>query len=198
MMNENTQKIKLLKLGSSQESPLTTEMICRRLEAFEIKCDCRTVTRDINTLKKFDYDIGVKQIGHEKGYYKNEVDFSTAQLKIIIDAIQAASFILADKLQELVEMIAALGDSRKEHILTTSLVCFNKSKYNNAKNYANVTTLEEALVGKMKASFVYFDKNENNESVYHKRKERYVVEPMALIYNEDNYYLMCFSATMTG
>lgn len=200
MTNENTQKIKLLKLmemlktDSSQEHPLTTETICRRLAAFDIKCDRRTVTRDINTLKKFGYDIEVKQVGHEKGYYTNEVNFSTAQLKIIIDAVQAASFIPADKSQELVEMIATLGDSRKEHILTTSLVCFNKSKHNNAEFYANVTVLEEALAGKKKASFVYFDKNENNERVYCKEKERYVVEPMALIYNEDNYYLMCFSA----
>ena len=204
MTNENTQKIKLLKLmemlkaDSSQEHPLTTEMICMRLAVFDIKCDRRTVTRDINTLKKFGYDIGVKQVGHEKGYYTNEVDFSTAQLKVIIDAIRAASFIPADKSQELIEMIAALGDGRKENILTTSLVCFNKSKHNNAEIYANVTTLEEALASKKKASFVYFDKNENNERVYRKGKKRYVVEPMALIYNEDNFYLMCFSAKYNG
>lgn len=57
MINENTQKIKLLKLmemlkaDPSPEHPLTTEMICNNLAAFDISCDCRTVTRDINTLK---------------------------------------------------------------------------------------------------------------------------------------------------
>lgn len=62
-------------------------MICNNLAAFDISCDRRTVTRDINILNKFGYDIGVKQIGHEKGYYTKEVDFSTTQFKIIIDAI---------------------------------------------------------------------------------------------------------------
>lgn len=204
MTNENTQKIKLLKLmemlkeDSSPEHPLTTEIICKNLAAFDISCDRRTVTRDINTLNKFGYDIGVKQVGHEKGYYSNEVDFSTAQLKIIIDAIQAANFIPIDKTQELVERVAALGNSRKKYILTTNVVCFNKSKHDNSEIYTNVTVLEEALSQKKKASFVYFDKNENNERVYRKDKDRYIVEPMALIFNEDNYYLMCFSTKYDG
>ena len=67
------------------------------------------------------------------------MDFSTAQLKIIIDAIQAASFITMDKTQELVERVAALGNSRKKYILTTNVVCFNKSKHDNSEIYANVT-----------------------------------------------------------
>ena len=58
--------------------------------------------------------------------------------------------------------------------------------------------LEKALSKKKKASFVYFDKNENNERVYRKDKDRYVVEPMTLIFNEDNYYLMCFSTKYDG
>ena len=54
-MNENTQKIKLLKLmemlneDSSPEHTLTTEIICKNLVAFDISCDRKTVTRDINT-----------------------------------------------------------------------------------------------------------------------------------------------------
>ena len=36
--------------------------------------------------------------------------------------------------------------------------------------------------------------NENREKVYRREKRRYIVDPVALVYNEDNYYLMCFSA----
>ena len=105
MTNENTKKIKLLKLmevlkeESSPEHPLTSEIICKNLAAFDISCDRRTVTRDIDTLNKFGFDIKVKQVGHERGYNTNEVDFSTAQLKVIIDAIQEANFIPMGKLR---------------------------------------------------------------------------------------------------
>lgn len=61
-----------------------------------------------------------------------------------------------------------------------------------------MTVLEEALSKKLKASFVYFDKNEYNERVCRKERQRYIVEPMALVYSEDNYYLMCFSSKYDG
>lgn len=103
-----------------------------------------------------------------------------------------------DKTKELVKMVVALGNSRKEHILFMSVVCFNKSKHSNEEIYFNVSKLEEALFRKLEASFLYFDRDENNERIYRKDKKRYVVEPMALIFNEDNYYLICFSATYDG
>lgn len=45
---------------------------------------------------------------------------------------------------------------------------------------------------------MYFGRDENNGRVYRKDKSRYVLEPMALIFNEDNYYLMYFSAKYDG
>ena len=36
--------------------------------------------------------------------------------------------------------------------------------------------------------------DEKHQKVYRREKQRYVVDPVALVYNEDNYYLMCFSA----
>lgn len=53
--------------------------------------------------------------------------------------------------------------------------------------YYNVAFMEEAVRGHKKASFFYFDLNENSDTVYHKNKKRYIVEPMALIYNDDSY-----------
>ena len=36
--------------------------------------------------------------------------------------------------------------------------------------------------------------DEKHRKVYRREKQRYIVDPVALVYNEDNYYLMCFSA----
>lgn len=87
---------------------------------------------------------------------------------------------------------------QKEHILSISVVCFNKRKHSNEEIYANVGMLEDALSKRKKASFVYFDRDENGERIYREERKRYVVEPMALIFNEDNYYLMCFSSKYDG
>lgn len=214
--DEGSVKMKMLKLWellnneASAERPMTTANILKRLADFGIKCDRRTVSTDVETLRQYGYQVGVKQIGHEKGYYailpeegnapedKPNTNFTTAQLKIIIDAIQAANFIPLGKTERLTRKVAALGDINKQRILDTSVVCFNKRKHDNEEIYKNVTVLEDALSKKLKASFVYFDKNENNERVYRKERQRYIVEPMALVYNEDNYYLMCFSSKYDG
>ena len=40
--------------------------------------------------------------------------------------------------------------------------------------------------------------NENGEKVYRREHHHYVVEPIALVFNEDNYYLMVYSARHNG
>ena len=201
MAKPNWQRIKLLKImdllreESSPSHPIKTEKISSTLINQGINCDRKTVARDMAALRTYGYDIGVKQIGHEKGYYlpEKKKDFSIPEIKIIIDALQAANFITREKTDDLIKKVAELDMVQKDHILATSVVCFNKRKHSNEEIFSNVWALEEAISQKKKASFVYFDRNENGERVYRKEKQRYVVEPMALVFNEDNYYLMSFS-----
>ncbi len=204
MRKDNRQKIKLLMLmeilrqESDPEHPLKTAVLCKKLLKLGIKCDRRTLSLDIDVLRDFGFDIAAKMIGHEKGYYYNIRNFSVAELKILIDAIQAASFVTKEKTEDLVSRIAAMGGTRKRDILKSNIVCFNTRKHSNEKIYDNVEVLETALQAKKQASFLYFDKDEKGNVVYRKNKNRYVVEPMALIYNEDNYYLMCYSPKYKG
>ncbi len=200
MAQENYQKLKLLKLmellhmESDEQHPITTHTICHHLAKYGISCDRRTLSRDIVVLNASGYEIMNKMIGHEKAYYIEDRSFSVPELKILIDAVQAAKFITKNKSQELITKIARLGGSNQAEILKDNMVCFNTRKHCNESVYYNVGTLEEALRGNKQVSFYYFDLNENCEKVYRKEKQRYVVEPMALIYNEDYYYLMCYSA----
>ena len=116
----------------------------------------------------------------------------------MIDAIQAATFVPKDKTEDLVNRIAAMGGTRKVDIIKSNIVCFNTRKHSNEGIYDNVEVLEEALQAKKKASFYYFDKDEKGNRIYRKDKKRYEVDPMALIFHEDNYYLMCYSSKYDG
>ena len=61
-----------------------------------------------------------------------------------------------------------------------------------------VDGIEDAIIRKKKIAFNYFHLNEKAERVYVTTgtgdKKRYYVEPVALIFNEDNYYLMAYSS----
>jgi predicted DNA-binding transcriptional regulator YafY len=199
MPEDNCQKIKLLKImellrqESDEQHPIPTSEFCRRLIAMNISSERRTLAKDIAMLNKQGYEIMFTQRGREKAYYVEDRSFSVPELKILIDAVQAASFITKKKTDELIDKLADLGGSHRAEILKSNVVCFNTRKHSNESIFYNVGYLEEALQKKQKASFCYFDLDEKGERVYRKEKERYIVEPMALVFHEDNYYLMCYS-----
>lgn len=197
MTGNNCQKIKLLKLfellqqQTDEAHPLRTIEIIKKLNGFGITCDRRTLTRDIALLNEFGYEIMSCMIGHEKGYYVEDRSFSVPELRILIDAVQASSFITEKKSQDLILKLAALGGSHQAEIIRKNIVCFNTRKHSNEKIYYTIDILIKALDEKKQISFQYYQFNEIREKVY-KREERYVMDPIALVFLEDNYYLCCY------
>lgn len=200
MPSENIRKIKLLRVlellrqNTDENHPMSTTQITTELAAMGIPCDRRAVSRDITTLNEMGYEIMSVMVGHDKCYYIEDRSFSVPELKILIDAVHAASFITEKKSKELTDKIAALAGSHRGDVLKRNMVCFNTRKHSNEKIYYNVDCLEEAILKDKKVLFKYFDINEKGERVYRRDGHRYVVEPIALVFNEDNYYLTCYSA----
>jgi predicted DNA-binding transcriptional regulator YafY len=116
------------------------------------------------------------------------------ELKILIDAVQASAFITEKKTRELVEKLAELGGSHRAELLKGNMVCFNTRKHTNEQIFYNVDALETAIEQQKKVLFRYFTLNEKGEKVYRRDGHRYVVEPVALVFNEDNYYVMTYSS----
>lgn len=199
MAKKNWQKYKLLRLlellqqETDEEHPLTTNTICARLTELGLPCERRTLSKDIALLNSIGYEVMCQRVGKEYGYYITDRSFSVPELKILIDAVQAASFITEKKTAELVDKLAALGGSHKADILKSNMVCFNTRKHSNESIFYNVGYLEDAIEQQKKVRFHYFDLNESGEKVYRRDHDFYVVEPIALIYNEDNYYLRAYS-----
>lgn len=200
MINNNQQKIKLLKLmellrqETDELHPLSTKEICNRLSIMGISCERRTLAKDISLLNEQGYEVMWCRVGKEKGYYIADRSFSVPELKMLIDAVQAANFITEKKSAELIDKIAALGGSHQADILQSNLVCFNTRKHSNETVYYSVGYLEDAIQQQNKVLFRYFDLDEHGEKVYRREGHRYVVEPVALVFHEDNYYIVVYSA----
>ncbi len=200
MTVDNYRKVKLLKLlellrqHTDEQNPMTTAQICDAMGTMGIPCDRRIVTQDVASLNALDYEIMSVMIGHEKAYYVADRNFSIPELKILIDAVQASSFITEKKSEELIDKIAALAGSHRAEVLKRNMVCFNTRKHSNEKILYTIDTLEEAILTQRKVIFLYFDLDENGQRVYRRGGHHYVVEPVALVFNEDNYYLTCYSS----
>lgn len=200
MATESHRKIKLLKLlkllrqRTDEDHPLSTNQICAILGAMQIPCDRRTLSRDVATLNELGYEIMTTTVGHEKAYYVDDRSFSVPELKILIDAVQASSFITRKKSAELIEKLAALAGEHRAEVLKRNMVCFNTRKHSNEKILYTIDRLEEAISKQKKVIFLYFDLDEKGQRVYRREGHHYVVEPVALVFNEDNYYLTSYSS----
>ena len=202
-MAENMQKIKLLKLyeflrrETDENHPISRTELCKRLNEMGISSNVRTLSLDIEVLTENGFEI-MSFLDKERFYYIPEHELSIPEIKIIIDALQAASFVTEKKTAELVEKVAALGGSHSAELLKENMVCFNTRKHTNEAILYIVDSIEDAIVRRKMIAYNYFHLNEKAERVYVTTstgdKKRYYVEPVALIFNEDNYYLMAYSS----
>lgn len=135
MAKEYSNKIKLLKLmeimkqETDEQHPMLAKTICCRLNDEGISCDRRTLSKDISVLNRYGFEIMSVMLGHEKAYYVADRSFSIPELKILIDAVQAASFVTEKKTSELIDKIADLAGSHRAQILKSNMVCFNTRKH---------------------------------------------------------------------
>lgn len=158
-----------------------------------ISCERKILAKDIALLNTQGIEVLWRWIGKEKGYYIEDRTFSVPELKILIDAVQAAGFITEKKTAELIEKLANLGGGHRAEILKSNLVCFNTRKHSNESIYYNVDAIENALQTHKKIIFRYFDLGVDGQKIYRREGHHYVVEPVALIFNEDNYYAIVYS-----
>lgn len=206
-MNKNMQKIKLLKLyeflrrETDETHPISRTELCNRLNEMGISSNVRTLSLDIEVLQDNGFEI-MSFLDKEKFYFIPEHELSIPEIKIIIDALQAASFVTEKKTADLISKVAAIGGSHSAELLKTNMVCFNTRKHTNEAVLYTVDSIEDAIVRKKKITFNYFHLNEKSERVYVTtptgRKKRYCIEPIALIFNEDNYYMMGYNSRHPG
>ena len=200
MARENYRKVKLLKLmellrrRTDEQHPMTTSEICAAMDEMGIPCDRRIIKQDVDNLNELGYEVMVTMVGHEKAYFVEDRSFSLPELKILMDAVHASSFITEKKSAELIEKLAALAGEHRAEVLKRNMVCFNTRKHSNEKILYTIDTLEEAVLSQKKVIFLYFDLDENGQRVYRRGGHHYVVEPVALVFNEDNYYLTSYSS----
>ena len=196
-MNERIHRIKyvkileLLRQESDGDRPLTTTYIINKLKERGVTVDRRTLYKDMKTLNDNGYEILCYR-SRQNEYFIVDRQFDVPELRILMDAVQAASFIPENKTIELQEKIADLGGSYRKDLLIRDNVCFNTNKHSNKQTFYSVNEIEESINRNKKISFKYFDLDYQGNKVYRKEGTLYEVNPIATVFSNDNYYLVCF------
>lgn len=181
----------ILHRETDEEHPMGTETLRAKLREDGYECSRRVIYEDIEILNANGYEIMCnRKVSNE--YFVVDRSFDDAELQILMDAVQAASFITDKKTRVLIGKIAQLAGDKKAEILQKNTVEFHTPKSDNEQIFYIVDKIGSAIAQKKQISFFYFDYDIHHSRVYRKDKRRYVVNPLSTVFSNDNYYLMCY------
>ena len=161
-MQGDKNKIKLIKIWEilSQETdedhPISTNDLLKKLETLGIVCTRKTLYSDIGLLNEIGYEVLCNH-ARSNEYYVVDRTFSVAELRILMDAIQASDFITESKSMQFIDKIANLAGTRRGEVLKDHLIAFNNTKTDNEQIFYIVETINEAIANQHKVKFLYFD-----------------------------------------
>ena len=196
-VNEKFNRIRPLKIWeilqreTDEDHPIGTEELRSKLAEEGIEAHRTTIYEDIKLLNECGYEI-MSRRGRSNQYYVMDRKFSNPEIHILLDAVQAASFITDKKTAELVDKISQLAGSQKGLVLKKNIVQFNTAKSSNENIYYNVNEIVSAINNGQKIIFLYFDYDINHNRVYRRGGHHYVVSPVATVFDDGHYYLVIY------
>ncbi len=194
VVNKNRELVILKYLWdhTDEDHPATTNDIIAHLASFEIVTTRKTVTEDIAELQNSGIDI-VCNRSRQNEYFIGSRHLELAELKMLVDAVQAAKFISPKKSAELISKVSALASPHQSVDLRRNLFVDDKVKTSNEKVYYSVDTLYTAIQTEKTVTFKYIEYTAEKKKVYKHKGQVYVLSPYDMVWCNDAYYVFGWS-----
>jgi len=150
--------LKYLWDNTDEEHPAIITDILAHLERNGIHTNRKTVASDLADLQDSGFDIVFTKSRQNKYFIGNRT-LELAELKMIVDAIQAAKFISENKSMALIEKVSALGSPHQSEQLKRRLYVEGKAKTTNETVNYTVDFLQAAINSKAAVEFQYIEYN---------------------------------------
>lgn len=199
MPKGTNQKLKLYYLSrimvekTDDEHALTMPEIQRNLENYGVTADRKSLYDDLEALRVLGIDVIGEKDGRSYVYHVGRKQFEIAELKLLVDAIQSSKFITEKKSNELIRKITGLASDYEAAQLKRQVVVQGRIKTMNESIYYIVDELHNAITNNRRIRFEYL--RWNLQKKMERRKDSlYEVSPWALMWEDENYYLIAFDA----
>ena len=195
--NQKLKMLYLLKIFSEETDdlhPLTMPEIISKLAAYGVNANRKTLYLDFEELRNFGLDIISNKVGHDCYYNIGSRDFELPELKLLVDSVQSAKFITDRKSGELIKKLESLVSKYEGKQLQRQVVISGRVKAMNESIYYNVDKLHEAIGAGCQIRFKYYQWNVDKQMELRKDGAWYQVSPWALMWDDENYYLVAFDA----
>ncbi|MBQ6235519.1 MAG: WYL domain-containing protein [Clostridia bacterium] len=198
-MKHENQKCKILVirellLETDELHPLTTADFIAKLKERGIEAERKSVADDLTALAEYGMDIESVAVGKRKGYYLASRMFESAELKMLVDSVQAAKFLSPKKTRGLIKKLAGLSSRGEAALLRRQLYISDRGKTDNESVFYNIDAIHGAIGEDREITFVYWQYDLNKKRVPRKSGARYRVSPFALVWDDEFYYLIAYDA----
>lgn len=198
-MKTSQQKLKLMYLmqvlleQTDEDHVLTVQELIEALSAFGISAERKSIYDDIDCLIQYGVDICTVK-GKSNGYFVASRDFELPELKLLVDTVQSSKFITHKKSVELISKIEKLTSVHYAKKLDRQVFVSNRVKTYNEQIYYNVDRIHDAIAANKKIKFKYFELDVNKQRVYRKDGNEYLESPVALSWDDENYYMIVYKS----
>ncbi len=185
---------RILSQETDEEHGLHSAELLTRLAAYDITAERKTIYSDMDALRACGVDI----IHNAQGYALASRDFELAELKLLVDAVQSSRFITRRKSDSLIAKLEGLTSVHLAKLLRRQVYVSEPVKAANESIYYNVDGIHTAIARDRTICFRYFhwETVDGMHITRHYRRDgaAYEVSPWALLWDNENYYLVGYDA----
>ena len=178
--------------NTDEEHPAIINDIIAHLESKGIHATRKTIATDLAQLQDCGFDVVCNKSRQNK-YFIGSRSLELAELKLIVDAVQAAKFISSSKSYALIEKLSALGSPFQAADLKRTLYVEGKPKTTNESVLYTVDTLHHSIHHKKTVQFQYIEYTPRKEQSLKHNGQIYKLSPYDLVWSNDRYYIFGWS-----
>ena len=191
--------LEMFQAETDENHGLTIDRIKNNLEKKGIKSERKSIKDDMYALTT--HGLEIKQIPHKrpKQYFLATRDFTLAEVKYLMDSVQSSKFLSTKTTKELNDKLKTLLSKHERVALDRQVIVSNRVKSTNDFIQNNIDIITQAIAANQQIKFRYAYYDENKKKRFRKKADTegfYFVSPYALIYTDDNYYLLGYEGKM--
>ena len=172
---------------------LTVYEIINKLNCYGLSADRRTIDADIDDLNAMalSFEIKKEKEGNKNIYNVINREFELAEVKVLIDAVQASRFLPERFSRDLIRKLTNQVSEYEARTLDRDVIIQGRDKYTNSMVLYNVDRVFEALARKKEIWFEYYawDCNMRFEKI-----GSYELSPWAMIWDDEKYYVVGYDS----
>ena len=188
---------KYLEEHTDDDHFITTEELIKLYEKNGYKAQRQTIADDVAVLVSSGFEVIVNQVARNKtktnAYHIGARLFELPELKLLIDAVSSSRFITAEKSELLISKLSQLTNEENRKDLVARIYTGDRLKTTNPNVLVNIDTIYTAIRDVKKITFHYWDYAPDKKKVLKHDGQDYVASPYVLIWNDDRYYVPCYS-----